>query len=44
MAGVELASSATKKAIWRVIVLMQPRMMMVEEEAEEEAVEVSVVQ
>lgn len=43
-AEVELASSATKKVIWRVIALMQPRTMMVEEEAEEEAVEVSVVQ
>lgn len=39
----ELASSATKRAIWRVNALMQAKTMMVEEEAEEEAVEVSVV-
>jgi hypothetical protein len=38
-----LASSATKRAIWLVSALIQARTMMVEEEAEEEAVEVSVV-
>ena len=38
-----LASSATKRAIWLVNALIQARTMMVEEEAEEEAVEVSVV-
>ena len=39
----ELASSATKRAIWHVNALMQVKTMMVVEEAEEEAVEVSVV-
>jgi hypothetical protein len=43
VAEVELASSATKRAIWLVNALMQPKTMMVEEEAEEEAVEVSTV-
>ena len=38
-----LASSATKRAIWLVSAQIQARTMMVEEEAEEEAVEVSVV-
>jgi hypothetical protein len=38
-----LASSATKRVIWLVSALIQARTMMVEEEAEEEAVEVSVV-
>jgi len=38
-----LASSAIKRAIWLVSALIQARTMMVEEEAEEEAVEVSVV-
>jgi len=42
VAEAELASSATKRAIWLVSALIQARTMMVEEEAEEEAVEVSV--
>jgi hypothetical protein len=39
-----LASSATKRVTWLASALIQARMMMVEEEAEEEAVEDSVVQ
>jgi hypothetical protein len=43
VAEAELASSATKRGIWLVSALIQARTMMVEGEAEEEAVEVSVV-